>query len=95
MSTSQSTDNETLRDQAIKRLKKQSDFKVHLLMYVMVNAFLLVVWAMTGAGFFWPAFFIVGWGIGVVANAWDAYGNVPSESRIREEMERLQGRDAR
>jgi len=24
-------------------------------------------------GFFWPVFPIVGWGIGVVMNAWDVY----------------------
>jgi hypothetical protein len=86
----QTIDDEVLRDRAIKRLKKQSDFKVHLMIYLMVNGFLVVIWAMTGAAFFWPAFPIAGWGIGVVANAWDAYSReFPSESQIDAEMNRL------
>jgi hypothetical protein len=36
---------------------------------------------------------IVGWGIGVVMNAWDVYRNDEfGEDQIRREMERLQGR---
>jgi hypothetical protein len=84
---------ETLRDRAMKRLKKKRDFKVHLLIYVLVNSFLVVIWAMGGSGYFWPIFFIVGWGIGVVANAWDAYGrDEPTEDQISREMERMRDR---
>ena len=85
---------EGLRDRAVKRLKKKSDFRIHLLIYVMVNIFLVVIWAMTGAGFFWTVFSIVGWGIGVVANAWDAYGggDDPTESQISREMDKLSRR---
>jgi len=88
--TPRTIDDESLRDRAIRRLKKQSDFKIHLMIYLLVNAFLVVVWATTGADFFWPAFPIAGWGIGVVANAWDAYSReFPSESQIDAEMDRL------
>ena len=84
-------DNEqALREQAIQRLKKQRDFKPHVLMYVAVNTFLVVIWAITGAGFFWPVFPILGWGIGIVGHAWDAYGRKPiSEEEIRREADRL------
>jgi hypothetical protein len=86
-------DDTVLRELAVKQLKKQADFRVHLMIYVLVNAFLTVIWAMTGAGFFWPIFPIVGWGIGVAANAWDAYSrDVPTERAIRREMDRLSGR---
>jgi hypothetical protein len=86
-----SADNEQqLREQAVQRLKKKRDFKTHLLMYLAVNAFLVVIWAVTSAGFFWPIFPILGWGIGVVANAWDVYGRKPiSEGEIRRETDRL------
>jgi 2TM domain len=83
-----------LRDQAVTSLKKKRDFKVHVLMYVLVNAFLVVIWAVSrGDGdFFWPIFVIVGWGIGVVANAWDVYGRKPiTEDEIRREQDRLRG----
>lgn len=83
---------EELRQRAITRLKKRSDFRGHVLVYTLVNAFLVTIWAMTNLhGFFWPVFPIVGWGIGVVMNAWDVYRNDEiDEMRIREEIERLQ-----
>jgi hypothetical protein len=82
---------EELRALAMKRLKKKSEFKGHVMIYVLVNTFLVVVWAMSGAGYFWPAFIMGGWGIGLVANAWDVYGrsDVPTEGQIQHEMERL------
>jgi uncharacterized ion transporter superfamily protein YfcC len=79
-----------IRDQAIQRLKKKRDFKTHVLMYVTVNVFLVVIWAIADSGFFWPIFPILGWGIGVIANAWDVYGRKPiSEEEIRREVDRL------
>ena len=82
---------EELRKEALNRLKKKSEFKVHLLIYFMVNLFLVVIWATTNlGGFFWPIFPIVGWGIGVVANAWDAYAErPPTETEIQREIQIL------
>jgi len=83
-----------LRGQAVESLKKKRDFKAHLLVYLLINAFLVVIWAVSkdGDDFFWPIFVIVGWGIGVVANAWDVYGRKPiSEDEIRREQDRLRG----
>jgi hypothetical protein len=86
----QEIDEKERRDQAIARLKKKSDFRANLLAYVMVNAFLVAIWAITGAGFFWPIFPILGWGIGVVFHARDAYwGEIFSEDQIRREIERM------
>lgn len=74
MTAEVSTRESELRERAIKQLKKRRDFHGHVLIYLMVNAFLVVIWAMTMPdGFFWPVFPIVGWGIGVVMNAWDVY----------------------
>jgi 2TM domain len=81
-----------LREQAITQVKKKRDFGTHIFIYVTVNAMLIVIWAVTGSGFFWPIFPIVGWGIGVAANAWDVYRRKPiTEEEIRRETERLQG----
>jgi hypothetical protein len=57
------------RERVVSGLDKKSDFRIHLLIYVLVNGLLVVIWAMTGSGFFWPIFPMAGWGIGVVANA--------------------------
>ena len=47
-------------------------------------------WLFTGAGFFWPIFPILGWGIGLVFHAWDVYWRKPiSEEQIRHEMEHM------
>ncbi len=91
MESSSTTDPATdLRQQAIESLKKKRDFRTHVLMYVLVNAMLVVIWAVTGGDFFWPVFPILGWGIGVAANAWDVYGRKPiTEEEIRREQQRM------
>jgi hypothetical protein len=83
---------EVFRERAIKRLKRRRDFYGHLLVYFLVNTFLVLIWALTDVnGFFWPVFPIVGWGIGVVMNAWDVFRNEEfGEEQIRREVERLQ-----
>jgi hypothetical protein len=78
-----------LRERALVRLRKKREFLSHLSLYLIVNAFLVGIWAMTGAGYFWPIWFILGWGIGVFFHGWDVYARPPSEERIRREMDRL------
>ena len=34
--------------------------------FVAVNLLLIVIWAATGAGYFWPIWPILGWGIGLI-----------------------------
>jgi uncharacterized membrane protein len=81
---------ETRRDQAIARLKQKREFLTHLFAYVVVNTFIIVIWLFTGAGFFWPIFPILGWGIGLVFHAWDVYWRKPiTEEQIRHEMEHI------
>ena len=84
------TREEAARDRAITHLKKRRDFLGHLLVYVLVNTFIVVIWAVTDDnGFFWPVFPIVGWGIGVVMNAWDVYWRPGiSEEDIQHEIDR-------
>lgn len=88
--TGETTFDASLRERAVRRLKKKRDLQAHLLVYALVNTFLVVIWAATGVHFFWPVFFIVGWGIGLVMNVWDVYrSEEPTEERIREEMDHL------
>jgi hypothetical protein len=83
-----------LRQRAVQQLKKRHDFYGHLLVYTLVNAFIVLIWALTdGQGFFWPVFPIVGWGIGVVMNAWDVFGSKEyDEDKIQREMQHLRPR---
>ena len=86
---------EELRDHAIKVIKKKREFWGHVAAYVIVNAFLVVIWYfVAGAGYFWPGWVMAGWGIGLAFNAWDAYGRgsrAISEAEIQREIDRQRG----
>ena len=55
-----------LYELAAKRVKDKKDFLVHLSVYIVVNIALIIIWALTGAGFPWFVFPLAGWGIGVI-----------------------------
>ena len=77
------------REAAVKRVKARRDFKIHVAAYVIVNLFLIGIWALGDEGFFWPILVMLAWGIGLAFNAWDAYFKKPiSEEEIQQEMER-------
>jgi eukaryotic-like serine/threonine-protein kinase len=44
-------------------------FKTHLTLYLLVNVFLIGIWAASGGGYFWPIWSILGWGIGLAGHA--------------------------
>jgi hypothetical protein len=89
------TREQTPRDRAMQQLKKRRDFGSHVLVYVLVNAFLIAIWTLTSDhGFFWPLFVIGAWGIGLVMNAWDVYWRQDiTEEDIQREVERSSGRN--
>ncbi|MGB5188088.1 MAG: 2TM domain-containing protein [Acidimicrobiia bacterium] len=76
------------RDAAIERIKEKRDFRIHVVIYLVVNVFLVGVWAVSGGGYFWPGWVIAGWGIGLVLHGWQVYrGERPiSDEEIRREM---------
>jgi len=77
------------REQVRKRLQERRDFGSHLVAYVVVNAALIVVWAMTGAGYFWPAWVLACWGAGLGLHAWEVFLRRPvTEADIDEELRR-------
>ena len=41
----------------------------HMRTYVMVMTLLVAIWALTGMGYFWPVWPMVGWGIGLWSHA--------------------------
>jgi hypothetical protein len=49
-------------------------FRLHLGVYLLVNAFLFGVWLVTGAGFPWFFFPAGAWGVGLLAHYHNAYG---------------------
>jgi predicted membrane channel-forming protein YqfA (hemolysin III family) len=83
-----------IREQARKRLEQKRDFKTHVFIYVLVNAALVAIWAIaTPDALFWPIFVSLGWGIGVLGNAWDVYIRKPvTDAEIEREAQRLRER---
>jgi predicted membrane channel-forming protein YqfA (hemolysin III family) len=82
---------ELLRQRAVKQVRNRRDFFGHLLVFVLVNAAVITIWATVGGGgFFWPLFLILSWGIGLVMHAWDVfYRSYEDEGEIRREIDRI------
>ena len=62
------------------RNAERRDFREHLRAYLSVMLLLIAIWALTGAGYFWPVWPILGWGIGVFSHA-SAVGWRPRRGR--------------
>ena len=45
-----------------------SDFGEHLRVFVAVQLLMVAIWALTGAGYFWPVWPFMGWGIGLLVH---------------------------
>lgn len=89
-------DENEARKAAIRRLKAKKGFQANLVTYVVINAFLIGIWAMTAkektVQSFWPIWVIMGWGIGLAMHAWSVYGVKPiTEDEIQREMGRGDG----
>jgi hypothetical protein len=79
----------TEREAARRRVQARRDFMNHVAAYVVVNAFLVVVWAVTGGGYFWPAWVLGAWGAGLVLHGWDVYLRQPvTDADIDAELRR-------
>lgn len=82
-------DRDERRKIVAKRLTDKRDFRNHVVVYLVINTMLVVIWAATGAGYFWPIWPLLGWGVGLLLNAWTVYGQRPvTEDDIRREMRR-------
>jgi len=79
------------RELAGKRLLARRDFGSHLLAYVVINVFLIGIWAFTGHGYFWPGWVIAGWGLALVFHARETFWRRPvTDFEIDEELRRHQ-----
>ena len=77
------------RENALKRIKAKRDFRNHVAIYLIVNAMLVVIWAASGGGYFWPIWPLAGWGVAVALNAYTVYFQNPiTEDDIQAEMGR-------
>ena len=85
------------REWAIKRIRAKREFWVHLFVYFAVNTFLVVIWAVTSGGYFWPIWPMLGWAIGLGAHGLSVFAGPRqiTEERINRELEgRYESRSA-
>ena len=76
------------RKAAIRRLKARRGFRQHLVLYAAVNGFLVLPWAITDGGAFWPVWRVI-WGILLALHGWRVYGEQPiTEADIQREMKK-------
>ena len=77
------------RLEARKRLDARRKVVSDVVSYVVINAFLVFVWFVTGAGYFWPGWVMAGWGILLALHAWDVFWRRPiTEAEIDQEVSR-------
>ena len=57
-----------LEELARKRVEARNGFVIHVALYALVNAGLVVIWLVTGRGYPWFIWPLFGWGIGVLAH---------------------------
>lgn len=77
------------RERVRQRLQLRRDFSSHAVAFAVINAFLIGAWALTGAGYFWPAWVMAAWGAGLVLHAWEAFVRRPiTEADVDTELRR-------
>ncbi len=80
------------RVEARKHIEKRRGLQGGFAAYVIVNAFLVGVWALSGGGYFWPAWVIAAWGLGMVFGVWDYLRGPVSEADVDAELRRMESR---
>jgi hypothetical protein len=79
----------TSRDQAIHRLHQRRGFINYLIGAVVVSLFMVVIWALSGQGYFWPIWVMGGFLIGLIFYGVNTLMNKPlTEDQIQREMQK-------
>jgi hypothetical protein len=76
------------RDLARRRIQKRRNLEGGLMAYVVFNAFLVGLWAVSGRGYFWPGWVLGGWGVAMVLGVWDYFRGPITEADVDEELRR-------
>lgn len=77
---------------AKKRVKAKKDFYQHLMTYVIINAFLLILNLLTSPTSIWFYYPLLGWGVAVLFHYADVFG-VPGFDILNQEWEERELQD--
>ena len=83
------TTSDSARTRARKRVEKRRGLQGGVVAYVVVNAFLIGVWATTGGGYFWPGWVLAGWGVALLLGLWDYVRGPVTDADIDRELRRM------
>jgi hypothetical protein len=76
--------------QARKRVVDRRELGSHVVAYLVVNTGFIVIWLMTGHGYFWPAWLLCLWGVGLLLHAWEVLVRRPvTDADVDAELEEL------
>lgn len=88
-------DQDQARKAAEDRLQQQAAVKKTVGGFLITILASIVIWALTGQGYFWPVWVILGLGLATAGMAWSAYGpreKTPSQAEIEEEARKFEDR---
>jgi hypothetical protein len=80
---------DSARAHARKRVEKRRSLQGGVVAYIVVNAFLVGVWATTGGGYFWPGWVLGGWGVAMLLGLWDYVRGPVTDADIDDELRRM------
>ena len=72
-------------DDLHKLAKRRVEFRQHLATYVIINLMMVAIWFFSGAGYYWPIWVHLGWGVGLAFSAYHAFGDGSKDAVAREE----------
>jgi len=83
------TTEQTAYERARARLQRKRKFRGDLAAFLAVNGFLVGIWAVSGFGYFWPAWVMAVWGLFLVLDAWNVfYRREITDEDIQRELHR-------
>jgi hypothetical protein len=78
------------RSRARARVERKHKLRADVVAYLVINAALVVTWAVTGAGYFWPGWILGFWGVFLLLDAWNLYYRRPvTDEEVDRELRRL------
>jgi hypothetical protein len=77
------------RAEARNHIQARRGFASHLVTFLVINGFLVLLWALTTGDYFWPGWVMAGWAAVLLLHAWDTFvRHLVTEADIDAELRR-------
>lgn len=79
-----------MRKRALRRIEARRAFQKHATVYWLVMTLLVLIWALSGMGYFWPVWPAAGWGLALAIHGFSlGWDRSPSEAEIAREAAKI------